>query len=138
MFPHRVSNLEQGTLEVRTTIMSEGQCVKIAFRLQKTEEPGQYSTFSGQTLYYIYELPVKDYYIIYAEGLHSEENLQVGLLLGKCQKENLEALEQFKIFMQRKGLLQENIVVPEQRGLTLLSVMKAGYINESECARTDK
>lgn len=39
---------------------------------------------------------------------------------GKCPKENMEALEEFKKFTQHKGLLQENIIVPQQRGERIL------------------
>ncbi|CAH6788756.1 Lcn4 [Phodopus roborovskii] len=115
MFPHRVTCPEQGTLEVRTTVLYEGQCIKVGFRFQRTEEPGQYTTFSGQMFYYIYELPVKDHYIMYMDNLSLEKKFQRGLLIGKCPEENLEALEEFKNFTQRKGFLQENIIVPEQR-----------------------
>ncbi|XP_027278520.2 vomeronasal secretory protein 2-like [Cricetulus griseus] len=115
VFPHRVTCPEQGTLEVRTTVMSEGQCIKVGFRIQRTEEPGQYTTFSGQMFYYIYELPVKDHYIIYMENLSLEKESQRGFLIGRCPEENLEALEEFKNFTQLKGFFQENIIVPEQR-----------------------
>ncbi|XP_012978711.2 vomeronasal secretory protein 2-like [Mesocricetus auratus] len=120
MFPHRVTCPEQGTLEIRTTVMSEGQCIKAVFRIQRTEEPGQYTTFSGQMFYYIYKLPVKDHYIVYIENISLEKNFQRGLLIGRCPEENLEALEEFKNFTQRKGFLQENIIVPEQRGEKML------------------
>ncbi|XP_052037571.1 vomeronasal secretory protein 2-like [Apodemus sylvaticus] len=114
-FPHRFTCPEEGILELRNTFMSEGQCIKTLLRMQRTKEPGQYSTFFGHNLFYIYELPVKDHYIIYMEGVLFEKKFQEGYLIGKCPEENLEALEEFKEFIQRKGLLQENIIVPEQR-----------------------
>ncbi|XP_028717475.1 vomeronasal secretory protein 2-like [Peromyscus leucopus] len=114
-FPNRVSFPEQGTLEIRTTILYEGQCIKVGLHMQRTEEPGKYSSFSNHVLFHIYELPVKDHYIIYTEILLSEKKSEVVDLLGKHPKENTEALEEFKKFIQRKGLLQENIIVPEQR-----------------------
>ncbi|ERE71393.1 vomeronasal secretory protein 2 [Cricetulus griseus] len=67
VFPHRVTCPEQGTLEIRTTVMSEGQCIKVGFRIQRTEEPGQYTTFSGHKVFYIYELLVRNHYILYTE-----------------------------------------------------------------------
>lgn len=39
---------------------------------------------------------------------------------GKHPKGNLEVLEEFKEFIQRKGLLQENVILPEQRGEKML------------------
>ncbi|OBS81633.1 hypothetical protein A6R68_20180, partial [Neotoma lepida] len=64
-------------------------------------------------------------------------------------KRKLKALEEFKNFIQCKGLLQQIIIVPVQRGqvdnstmatmlLILLSVMQAGYISCDKCATTDK
>lgn len=114
-FPHSLTCPEEGILEIRNTFMSGGQCIKILLRMQKTEEPGQYSNFFRHNLFYIYELPVKDHYIVYMESIPFEKKFQEGHLIGKCPKENLEALEEFKEFIQRKGLLQENIIVPEQR-----------------------
>ncbi|XP_036039399.1 vomeronasal secretory protein 2-like [Onychomys torridus] len=115
LFPYILSYLEQGILEVKTTVMYEGQCIKTAMHMKKTEEPGQYSSFSGHKLLYIYELPVKDHYIIYIETLLYEKKFLSGHLIGKCPRENMEALEEFKTFSQHKGLLQENIIVPQQR-----------------------
>ncbi|XP_059114800.1 vomeronasal secretory protein 2-like [Peromyscus eremicus] len=115
LFPYTLSCLEQGILEVKTTVMYEGQCMKTTMHMQRTEKPGQYSSFSGHKLFYIYELPVKDHYIIYIETLLHEKKFLSGHLIGKCPKENMEALEEFKKFTQHKGLLQENIIVPQQR-----------------------
>ncbi|XP_051022280.1 vomeronasal secretory protein 2-like [Acomys russatus] len=137
-FPHRVACPEEGTLEIRATTLSDGQCIKVAIRMQRTEGPGQYSAFWGHNLFYIYELPVKDHYIIYGERNPFEKRSQSAGLLGKCQEENLEALEEFKKFIQHKGLLQENIIVPVQKSLSLISVVHAGCINGGECAKIDE
>ncbi|XP_021044702.1 vomeronasal secretory protein 2-like, partial [Mus pahari] len=114
-FPYRLTCLEEGTLELRSTFMSKGRCIKMQLRMQKTKEPGQYSIYFGHNLFNFYELPEKDHYIVYMESVPFEKKFQEGHLIGKCPEENLEALEQFKEFIQCKGLLQENIIVPEQR-----------------------
>ncbi|XP_052578338.1 vomeronasal secretory protein 2-like [Peromyscus californicus insignis] len=80
-----------------------------------TARSGAIRLVLGQIFCYIYELPVKDHYILYAENLSFEKKFQMGLLIGKYPKENLEALEEFKKFTQHKGLLQENMVVSVQR-----------------------
>ncbi|XP_027278535.1 vomeronasal secretory protein 2-like [Cricetulus griseus] len=124
VFPHRVTCPEQGTLEIRTTVMSEGQCIKVGFRIQRTEEPGQYTTFSGHKVFYIYELLVRNHYILYTETFCLRKISKTAaldeLLCGKCPKENLEVLEEFRKFTLRKGFLLENIIVPEQRGEKML------------------
>ncbi|XP_050011136.1 vomeronasal secretory protein 2-like [Alexandromys fortis] len=120
VFPLRVSCPQPGTLEVETTVTSEGECLKSRFRMQRTEEPGQYSAFLGQMLF-IYELPAKDHYIVYLEYHLFGKKFQIVDLIGKHPKGNLEVLEEFKEFIQRKGLLQENVILPEQRGGNLLS-----------------
>ncbi|XP_031229195.1 odorant-binding protein 2b [Mastomys coucha] len=114
-FPIKFTCPEEGTLELRYTIISKGECINLGIRMQRTEEPGQYSAFLGRNLFYIYELPVKDHYIIYSTSHPSQKISQLGHLIGKCPEENLEALEVFKEFIQHKGFLQENIIVPEQR-----------------------
>ncbi|XP_052582670.1 vomeronasal secretory protein 2-like [Peromyscus californicus insignis] len=129
-FPNRVSFPEQGTLEIRTTIMSEGQCMKTTMHMQRTEKPDQYSSFSSHVLFHIYELPVKDHYIIHTEILMFEKKSEAVDLLGKHLKENIDALEEFKKFIQHKGLLQENIIVPEQRGL--MYIMEGSTISMEE------
>ncbi|XP_036039373.1 vomeronasal secretory protein 2-like [Onychomys torridus] len=135
VFPNRVSCPEQGTLEIRTTIASEGQCIKVGLRMQRTEEPGQYSSFSGRMLSHIYELPVKDHYIIHTEIFLFEKRSEEVDLLGKHLKENLEAMEEFKKFIQHKGLLQENIIVPEQREHCVPKHDSVVYVLlEDECA----
>ncbi|XP_034352564.1 odorant-binding protein 2b [Arvicanthis niloticus] len=114
-FPIRLTCPEEGTLELRHTVISEGECINLGIRMQRTEEPGQYSAFLGRNLFYIYELPVKDHYIIYSKSHPFHKISQLGHLIGKCPEESLEALEVFKEFIQHKGFLQENINVPEQR-----------------------
>ncbi|XP_041530848.1 vomeronasal secretory protein 2-like [Microtus oregoni] len=113
VFPLRVSCPQTGTLEVETTITSEGECLKSRFRMQRTEEPGQYS--ACQMLFFICELPAKDHYIVCLEHLLFGKKFQIVDLIGKHPKGNLEVLEEFKEFIQRKGLLQENVILPEQR-----------------------
>ncbi|EDL93470.1 rCG45547 [Rattus norvegicus] len=115
VFPIRLTCPEEGTLELRHTLISEGECIKLGVRMQRTEEPGQYSSFLGHNLFYIYEVPVKDHYIIYTESHPFRKISQTGHLIGKYPEEKLEALEVFKEFIQHKGFLQENIIVPEQR-----------------------
>uniref|UniRef100_A0A8C6IBK2 Lipocalin 4 n=1 Tax=Mus spicilegus TaxID=10103 RepID=A0A8C6IBK2_MUSSI len=114
-FPIKFTCPEEGTLELRHTLASKGECISLGIRLQRTEEPGQYSAFWGHTLFYIYDLPVKDHYIIYCESHPFQKISQFGYLIGKCPEENQDTLEVFKEFIQHKGFLQENIRVPEQR-----------------------
>ncbi|XP_037060312.1 vomeronasal secretory protein 2-like [Peromyscus leucopus] len=114
-FPFAVRTLENGNMEVMVVSMYNGECLQIDILLEKTEKPGQYSAFWGIDLMYIYELPVMDHYIFYSECQISEQKVYAGELIGKDPTENHEALEEFKKFVQQKGFLPEDIIVPEQR-----------------------
>lgn len=49
---------------------------------------------------------------------------------GRTPEENPEALEEFRKFVQRKGLLQEKIIIPKQRGEQLsLSAFSPGSLH---------
>ncbi|MEJ1271829.1 lipocalin 3 [Cricetulus griseus] len=57
---------------------------------------------------------VKDHWMLYCDGELEGMSFAVTQLIGRDLKENLEALEEFKEFTQKKGLIPENLVVPEQ------------------------
>uniref|UniRef100_A0A8C8UN31 Lipocalin/cytosolic fatty-acid binding domain-containing protein n=1 Tax=Peromyscus maniculatus bairdii TaxID=230844 RepID=A0A8C8UN31_PERMB len=113
--PMTIKTLEEGNLEVKFTVLYNGECLQIDILLEKTEKPGQYSAFWDTNLMYIYELPVMDHYIFYSECQIFEQKVYAGELIGRTL-ENHEALEEFKKFVQQKGFPPENIIVPEQRG----------------------
>ncbi|XP_062937713.1 odorant-binding protein 2b-like [Cynocephalus volans] len=116
--PVTVTALEGGDLETTFTIMKEGQCHQKKVLMQKTEEPGKYSTYGGKKLVYLQELPVKDHDIWYCEyHRHGKVHL-IGNLMGRSPDVNPEALEEFKKFIQRKGLLEDNIFIPTQMART--------------------
>ncbi|XP_032757704.1 vomeronasal secretory protein 2-like [Rattus rattus] len=84
--------------------------------MEKTEKPGMYRSFWNSLLTYVYELPVMDHYVFYSELKLIEKKIYAGELIGKDPKENPQALEEFKKFIQSKGFPLENIIVPQQRG----------------------
>ncbi|EHB03250.1 Odorant-binding protein 2b, partial [Heterocephalus glaber] len=116
MSPMTVTALEDGKWEAKITFMKKGQCHEKKIMMQKTEEPGKYSALQGKKLIYVEQLPVKDHYIFYCEDQRFRKTFAMGKLMGRTPEENPEALEEFKKFMKRKGLPQDNIVIPEQKG----------------------
>ncbi|XP_023421307.1 odorant-binding protein 2a-like [Cavia porcellus] len=122
--PMMVTALEGGNWEAKVTFMKKGQCHEKKIVIQKTEEPGKYSALQGKKLIYVEELPVKDHYAFYCEDQGRGKTFVMGKLLGRTPEENLEALEEFKKFMRRKGLPQDNIVIPEQKDATATSLKK--------------
>nr|XP_012803266.1 vomeronasal secretory protein 2 [Jaculus jaculus] len=114
-FPIVVTALEEGNLEAKVIFKLNGQCIHYDLVLMKMEEPGKYILLGANLHMNIYELPVKDHYILYYENNFFGNKILTGNLIGKNPEENLEALEEFKRFVQHKGLLPENIFVPEQR-----------------------
>ncbi|XP_005346793.1 odorant-binding protein 2b-like [Microtus ochrogaster] len=120
VFPIRVTSLEGGDLELIMTFLKNNQCQKkkIKIVMGKIDEPGKYISYEspGKNTFYIQELPVKDHYIFYCEHhQHHGKSHHKGKLVGRDPEENPEAMEEFKKFVQNKGLKEENIFVPEQR-----------------------
>uniref|UniRef100_A0A8C2V3Z1 Lipocalin/cytosolic fatty-acid binding domain-containing protein n=1 Tax=Chinchilla lanigera TaxID=34839 RepID=A0A8C2V3Z1_CHILA len=113
--PMTVTALEGGNWEAKVTFMKKGHCHEKKIVMQKTKEPGKYSTFQGKKLISVEELPVRDHYIFYCEDQRHGKPFAMEKLLGRTPEENLEALEEFKKFMKRKGLPQDNMVIPEQK-----------------------
>uniref|UniRef100_A0A8C9PPT8 Lipocalin/cytosolic fatty-acid binding domain-containing protein n=1 Tax=Spermophilus dauricus TaxID=99837 RepID=A0A8C9PPT8_SPEDA len=114
VFPVTVTALEDGSWEAKTTLLIKGRCLEKKVTLQKTEEPGRYSAYHGKKLVYIEELPESHHCIFYCESQDPGKKFRMGKLMGRNPEENLEALEEFRKFTQRKGLLAETIFTPEQ------------------------
>nr|XP_044603432.1 odorant-binding protein 2b-like [Equus asinus] len=112
--PLTVTALDGGDLEAMVTFMKGGQCHEKRVVMHQTEEPGRYSTFGGKRHMYILDLPVKDHRIFYCEGQLGGKAIRMAKLVGRNPDMSLEALEQFKKFAERKGLPQENIIMPVQ------------------------
>ncbi|XP_041911319.1 odorant-binding protein 2a-like [Arvicola amphibius] len=116
VFPVKVTALEGGDLEADIIFWKNGQCHDVKILMKKTEEPGKFTSFHGKRSIYITELPVKDHYIIYCEDPNRGKLFGMGKLVGRNPEENPEAMEEFKKFVQRKGLKEENLLVPELKG----------------------
>ncbi|XP_059114790.1 odorant-binding protein 2a-like [Peromyscus eremicus] len=116
VFPVVVTALEGEDMEVKVTFWKKGQCHEFKIVMKKTDEPGRYTTFHGKRFVYVEELSVKDHYIFYCESHQRGKLFGMGKLMGRDSKENPEAVEEFKEFVQRKGLREENIFIPEMSG----------------------
>ncbi|XP_076982050.1 LOW QUALITY PROTEIN: odorant-binding protein 2b-like [Tamandua tetradactyla] len=112
--PVTVTTLRGGDLDVTFTFMKKDVCHKGEFVMEKTEEPHQYTMFGGKKLVTIEELPVKDHQVIYCESQDSKKKFRLGKLISRNLDMNLEALEEFKKSIQRRGFLLENIFTPVQ------------------------
>ncbi|XP_041530835.1 odorant-binding protein 2a-like [Microtus oregoni] len=112
-FPVKMTSLEGGDMEVNLILWLSGQCHALKILMKKTDEPGKFTFLNGKRSMYITALPVKDHYIFYCEGHHDGKFFRMGKLMGRNPEENPEAMEEFKKFVQLKGLREENILVPE-------------------------
>ncbi|XP_070087598.1 odorant-binding protein 2b-like [Equus caballus] len=112
--PLTVTAMDDGDLEAMGTFMNGGQCHEKRVVMHQTEEPGRYSAFGGKRHMHILDLPVKDHRIFYCEGQLGGKAIRIGKLVGRNPDMSLEALEEFKKFAERKGLPQENIIMPVQ------------------------
>ncbi|XP_021496743.1 odorant-binding protein 2a-like [Meriones unguiculatus] len=115
VFPVTITALEEGNLEVKIIKWKKGQCHEFKFKMEKTEEPNKYITFHGKRHVYIEKLNTKDHYIFYCEGHYKGKHFGMGKVMGRTSEESPEAMEEFKEFVKRKKIPQENIFVPEMR-----------------------
>ncbi|XP_049741239.1 odorant-binding protein 2b-like [Elephas maximus indicus] len=112
--PLTVTALEGGDLEASFTFLKKDQCHEKRIVMERVGDPGKYIAKGGKKHIYLQELPVKDHYIILFECQHDERTFHMGKLLGRSLDMNVEALEEFRKFTQRKGFQQENIITPAQ------------------------
>ncbi|XP_028628809.1 odorant-binding protein 2a-like [Grammomys surdaster] len=115
VFPVKLVALEEGDLEATVIFWKKGHCHEFKFMMEKTEEPGKYTTFHGKKVVHVEKTSVKDHYIFYCEGRHDGKSFGMGKLMGRDSEENPEAMEEFEKFIQRMGLRRENMFVPEIR-----------------------
>ncbi|EDL93545.1 rCG45628 [Rattus norvegicus] len=115
VFPVKVIALEDGDLEATVTVWKDDRCHEFKFVMRKTKEPGIYSTFHGKKTVHVEKTSVEGHYIFYCEGLHNGKSFGMGKLMGRNPEENPEAMEEFKKFIQRMELQEENMFVPEIR-----------------------
>ncbi|XP_077823384.1 odorant-binding protein 2b isoform X1 [Macaca mulatta] len=131
--PVKVTALGGGDLEATFTFMREDRCVQKKILMWKTEEPGKFSAYGGRKLIYVQELPGRDHFVFYCKDQHRGGLFHMGKLMGPCRCPhlgspvatspagrnpdiNMEALEEFKKFVQHKGLSEEDIFIPLQTG----------------------
>ncbi|XP_050616640.1 odorant-binding protein 2b [Macaca thibetana thibetana] len=112
--PVKVTALGGGDLEATFTFMREDRCVQKKILMWKTEEPGKFSAYGGRKLIYVQELPGRDHFIFYCKDQHRGGLFHMGKLMGRNPDINMEALEEFKKFVQHKGLSEEDIFIPLQ------------------------
>uniref|UniRef100_A0A8C6RH60 Odorant binding protein 2A n=1 Tax=Nannospalax galili TaxID=1026970 RepID=A0A8C6RH60_NANGA len=115
VFPVTVTALEGGDLEAKIIFWRKGQCHEFKVLMKTTDEPGKYTASKGKKTVYVQELPVRNHYIFYCEGQSHGGSFGMGKLMGRDPEDNPEAMEEFKKFVQLKGLRQENIFMPELR-----------------------
>ncbi|XP_072878333.1 odorant-binding protein 2b [Chlorocebus sabaeus] len=116
VFPVKVTALGGGDLEATFTFMREDRCVQKKILMRKTEEPGKFSAYGGRKLIYVQVLPRRDHFVFYCQDQHRGGLFHMGKLMCRNPDINMEALEEFKKFMQHKGLSEEDIFMPLQMG----------------------
>ncbi|XP_012876753.1 PREDICTED: odorant-binding protein 2b [Dipodomys ordii] len=115
VFPVTITALEGGNLEAKINFKFNGRCYEKKVLMYKLEQPGKYRDSKGHKLIFVEQLPMKDHVIIYCEKQRPGKTFGMGKLLGRSPEASPEALKEFKKFTQHKGLLQENIIMPEQK-----------------------
>ncbi|KAM7316672.1 hypothetical protein ACRRTK_024403 [Alexandromys fortis] len=106
--------LDNGDLEFSFAHTMHGQCLELATILEQTDVPSHYSAFEGKSQLEVQLSSVKDHWLIYCDGEMEGMHFSTTQLIARDPKENLEALEEFKAFTQKKGLVPENLAILEQ------------------------
>ncbi|XP_043836850.1 uncharacterized protein LOC122739060 [Dromiciops gliroides] len=114
MSPLRITDLSNGNLEAKFTINMHGKCKEIKAILEKTDEPGQFSTDGGKRHVHIEGTSVMDHWIIFCEGELHGKQIRIAKLVGQNAEENPEAFEDYKKFVSLKGFKEEKIQIPRQ------------------------
>ncbi|XP_021496717.1 vomeronasal secretory protein 1-like [Meriones unguiculatus] len=112
--PLLVLKLSNGDMELSLTHMVYGLCLEVTTILKKTDVPGQYTAFEGKSHVQVQLSSVKNHCMLYCDGEVDGMSFTVTQLIGRDLEENLEALEEFKEFTQKKRLVPENLIIPEQ------------------------
>uniref|UniRef100_A0A8D2DLG6 Lipocalin/cytosolic fatty-acid binding domain-containing protein n=1 Tax=Sciurus vulgaris TaxID=55149 RepID=A0A8D2DLG6_SCIVU len=81
--PMRVTALEDGTWEAKTTLLINGRCLEKKITLQKTEEPGRYRGFV-----LVEELPEQEHYIFYCQDQGPGKTPHMAKLMGEQPRES--------------------------------------------------
>ncbi|XP_053423227.1 odorant-binding protein 2a [Nycticebus coucang] len=115
VFPVKVTTLENGDMEVTVTFMKEDKCHQKIIMMQKTDEPGKYTADEGRKLLQVQKLLGTDDFVFYCEDRHHGRLHRMAKIMGRSNvTADPQALEEFKKFVQRKGLLEEAIFMPTQ------------------------
>ncbi|XP_040860578.1 lipocalin-1-like [Ochotona curzoniae] len=111
--PITIVTQDGGNLEVSLSFLIKGQCHTLDAVLEKTEEPGRYTAYGGQSVVLVTPSYVQDHWILYSEtelpGLH----MRHAQLIGREPETNPAALEEFQKVARAKGFTTEDIVIPQ-------------------------
>uniref|UniRef100_A0A8D2DJI9 Lipocalin/cytosolic fatty-acid binding domain-containing protein n=1 Tax=Sciurus vulgaris TaxID=55149 RepID=A0A8D2DJI9_SCIVU len=86
--PMRVTALEDGTWEAKTTLLINGRCLEKKITLQKTEEPGRYRAFHHKGFVLVEELPEQEHYIFYCQDQGPGKTPHMAKLMGEQPRES--------------------------------------------------
>ncbi|XP_072499725.1 late lactation protein B-like [Notamacropus eugenii] len=114
MSPMTITYLSDGNLEVKYTVKKHGRCEENKFKLEKTNQTGQFFEDEGKRQVFIEETSVRDHWIFFCQRESRGTQIRVATLVGPDAEENLQAFEDYKKFVNLKGFNEEKIIIPRQ------------------------
>ncbi|XP_006900706.1 PREDICTED: lipocalin-1 [Elephantulus edwardii] len=127
MMPLTVSVLEGGSLELKTTILANGQCEEVKLVLEKDGDTGTFTAYGGKRHVSIEKTHTSGHYILYCEGELKGQQVRMAKLVGRDSESNQAALEEFKEFVKDRGFDPEKFFIPKQLDLRGTSTLRESH-----------
>ncbi|XP_036604656.1 late lactation protein B-like [Trichosurus vulpecula] len=112
--PVTISFLNDGNVEASFTVRKDGKCKEIKGKLEKTDNPNEFTIDEGRYHVYVTKTSAPDSWILLFEGEFKGKQVKVVKLLGPNAEVDPEALNEYQEFIREKGFNERRVISPEQ------------------------
>ncbi|XP_027704088.1 late lactation protein B-like [Vombatus ursinus] len=112
--PVTFSLLNDGNVEASFTFRKEGKCKETKAKLEKTENPNEFTMDEGKHHVYVTKTSEPNSWIVYCEGELMGKQVKWAKLLGASTEVDPEALKEYQEFIKEKGFNEKRIISPKQ------------------------
>ncbi|XP_020837061.1 late lactation protein B-like [Phascolarctos cinereus] len=112
--PITISLLDDGNVEASFTTRKNGKCKEIKAKLEKTDNPYEFTMDKGKRHVYVTKTSDPNSWILYSEGEFRGKQVKLAKLLGASTEVDSEVLKEYQEFIQQKGFNEKRIISPKQ------------------------